>query len=272
MVVHRNPHILQTHNFKSHFLVRLLGLHKNSRWIAFFHGYTWTDLKNYAYNLLDLWSLRSAHRVVTVCQPFAAHLKRIGVRNERIVVQHNAVRPLQPASPDQVMDLRRNLSIPPGALVLLAVGRLSREKGHLDLIEALAVINQDSRHRQFCVVLVGDGPERDRILRRAQNLRVADRLILAGHRSTLAPFYTMADVLVLPSHTEGSPNVLLEAMAAGLPAVVTSVGVSPRSSRKTTRHCWFGKTHPPTWRPQLSNCWMMKTCVAGWAPRPEWRQ
>jgi len=56
---------------------------------------------------------------------------------------------------------------------------------------------------------------------------VADVVTLAGHQDDVQPYYGMADVFVLPSHSEGSPNVLLEAMAAGLPVVATSVGGVP---------------------------------------------
>ncbi|HMK30975.1 MAG TPA: glycosyltransferase, partial [Terriglobales bacterium] len=90
LVAERQPDIIQSMNFKSHFLVRLLGLHQRRRWVAFHHGYTWTDLKNRAYNQLDRWSLPAADHVVTVCRPFASELVNIGVNRQRISVQHNA--------------------------------------------------------------------------------------------------------------------------------------------------------------------------------------
>ena len=52
-------------------------------------------------------------------------------------------------------------------------------------------------------------------------------MTFTGQLSDIQPFYAMADVLVLPSHSEGSPNVLLEAMAANLPIVATAVGGVP---------------------------------------------
>jgi glycosyltransferase involved in cell wall biosynthesis len=56
---------------------------------------------------------------------------------------------------------------------------------------------------------------------------VLGRVVFAGHTPDVRPYYAAADVLALPSHSEGSPNVLLEAMAAGLPVVATSVGGVP---------------------------------------------
>jgi glycosyltransferase involved in cell wall biosynthesis len=75
------------------------------------------------------------------------------------------------------------------------------------------------------MVLVGDGPEREALIALARNKGVA--LTMAGQISDVAPYFAAADVFVLPSHSEGSPNVLLEAMAAGLPVVATAVGGVP---------------------------------------------
>ena len=228
LVKELEPDIIQSMNFKSHFLVRLLGLHKQAHWIALHHGYTWTDLKNRAYNQLDRWSLPAAEHVVTVCRPFASELERIGVPAGRISVQHNTAKPFVPAAPGQVEQIRRSLGVPSDALIVLSVGRLSREKGHLDLIEAVGKL--DLGKRPFRLVIVGDGPERGLIQKHAKKLGVDSIVVLAGQQNDVTPYYTMADLLVLPSHSEGSPLVLLEAMAAGLPIVATNVGGVPEIS------------------------------------------
>ncbi len=222
-----DPHIVQTHGVKSHFLMRLAATHRQRHWIAFHHGYTWTNLKVRAYNQLDRWSLRSASRVVTVCRPFATALQEIGVRAERIAIQHNAVKAFLPAPEARVLELRRTLGIPAGAQVLLNVGRLSREKGHADLIQAIAISRKANSDRTLRVVFVGDGPDGQRLRDAAREWAVADWVIFAGHQADVTPYYTIADLMVLPSHTEGSPNTLLEAMAAGIPIVATAVGGVP---------------------------------------------
>ena len=71
MIAECQPDILESRNVKSHFLVRMLGLHKKCRWVAWNHGYTATNLLDRCYSQLDRWSLRGAYRVVTVCGPFA---------------------------------------------------------------------------------------------------------------------------------------------------------------------------------------------------------
>lgn len=226
IAVHK-PDILQTHSVKSHFLIRLTGACRQYPWIAFHHGYTWTDLKVLFYNQLDRWSLPASTRVVTVCRPFASALERLGVRKDQIAIQHNAVNAFKPVSEETVSSLRRELGITPDTQVLLNVGRLSREKGQADLVKALAVLRKDGRERKLRLLLVGDGPDRRRLERLASASGLSESITFVGHQFDVAPFYTLADLMVVPSGTEGSPNALLEAMAAGLPIVATAVGGIP---------------------------------------------
>jgi glycosyltransferase involved in cell wall biosynthesis len=225
-IVQLKPDLVQTHNVKSHFLFRLSGLHRRFPWIAFHHGYTTTDQKMRAYNQLDRWSLGSARCVITVCGPFSKDLQQAGVPASKIRVLHNSVRlPVQPTS-TVVQNLRQRLNLPSESPVILAVGRFSHEKGHVDLIGAFAILRklfaQDVR-----LVLVGDGPERGNLQSAVQSAGLSQEVIFAGQVSDVQPFYAMSAALALPSLSEGSPNVVLEAMAAGLPIAATAVGGVP---------------------------------------------
>jgi glycosyltransferase involved in cell wall biosynthesis len=108
--------------------------------------------------------------------------------------------------------------------VALIVGRLSLEKDHLSLLRAVKQVRE--RHALH-LVIVGDGPERPRIEAVVRELGIQDAVTLTGQQRSAEPFYGIADVAVLASRTEGSPNALLEAMAAGVPAVATTVGGIP---------------------------------------------
>ena len=228
VVERRAPDLIQTHQVKSHFLLKLSGAWRRRPWIAYHHGYTATDLKMHLYNGLDRWSLPSAHRVVTVCQAFARQLSAKGVSPDRISVRHNSIKPNGvPVSEDEVQALREKFGIAPGERVVLAVGRFSREKAHADLVAALGHLRRTHPETDFKLLLVGDGPERGSIEGTAASHGISERLIFAGHVGDVRPFYALADVMALPSHSEGSPNVLLEAMAAGVPSVATAVGGVP---------------------------------------------
>lgn len=223
----RQPEIIQTHAVKSHFLLWLTQLHRRCRWIAFNRGYTRENLKVRGYNQLDRISLPRADQVVTVCEAFARDLQRVGVRRERIAVHHNMVLPFTPCSAEESERVRKMWALSPEELVLLSVGRLSPEKGHSDLIDAINVLRKMPVSRRFRLMIVGGGPEQEAIRRKIEHFGLAGLVTLAGQQHDIRPYYAVATVMVLPSHSEGSPNVLLEAMAAGVPAVATNVGGIP---------------------------------------------
>lgn len=106
---------------------------------------------------------------------------------------------------------------------VLCVANLKHYKGHTYLIDAAASL----RHRGLPVTLlvVGDGPERAALERRAALAGVDLRLL--GFRTDVDRWLARADVVVLPSLTEGMSNAVMEAMAAGRPVVATAVGGTP---------------------------------------------
>jgi glycosyltransferase involved in cell wall biosynthesis len=228
IVERHRPDLVVSHSVKSHFLVWRSHLWRNCPWIAFHHGYTTTDRKMRIYNRLDRWSLPAADRLVTVCYPFARELStNTGVPIANIAVQHNSIRPRPIASQSDAQALRSKLGIAPDESVLLAVGRLSKEKAHVDLLAAFARLRETNRDLKHKLVIVGDGPERGMLEAAARSRGISGDVIFTGQQNDVQPFYAAADVFVLPSHSEGSPNVLLEAMAANVPIVATDVGGVP---------------------------------------------
>jgi glycosyltransferase involved in cell wall biosynthesis len=222
------PDLIQSHAVKSHFLVRAAGLHRVAPWVAFHHGYTWPDLRARVYNRLDRWSLRAAKRVLTVSEPFRRELIGRGVAPERIDVVHNAIDPqwgLRGKTPEASAALCAQLGIGPEKRVVLIVGRLSSEKDHRTLLEALRRLQGSVPPPHLAIV--GDGPERPRIEEAIRALGLVESVTLTGMVPSAEPYYGIADVCVLSSLSEGSPNALLEAMAAGVPVVATAVGGVP---------------------------------------------
>ena len=225
VIAQQQPDIVVTHSVKSHFLLWRSRVWREFPWVAFHHGYTTTDLKMRAYNRLDRWSLPIADRLVTVCEAFARELATTtGVAFEKISVQHNSIRQGPAVAADDVRALRTRLGIANGERVVLTVGRLSREKAHIDLLAAYKFLQNANPAIPSKLIIVGDGPERARLEAAVDAHGLRERVIFTGQVSDVQVFYAAADVFVLPSHSEGSPNVLLEAMAASLPIVATSVG------------------------------------------------
>ena len=219
------PDIIVSHSVKSHFLMWRSRLWKKYPWVAFHHGYTTTDLKMLAYNRLDRLSLPKADRVVTVCQAFARELaKSTKIPEEKIFVQHNAIRPQPKPSDAEVNELKRHVGMAEHDRLIISIGRLSKEKAHGVLIEAFRLLCTTNPNLSCRLVIVGDGPERASLETAARASGQNDRITFAGQVNNVQPFYAAADVFVLPSLSEGSPNVLLEAMAAEVPIVATAVG------------------------------------------------
>jgi glycosyltransferase involved in cell wall biosynthesis len=223
------PDIVQTHAILPHFLARAAKLHRQAPWVAFHHGYTWPDLRTRVLlNPLDRWSLRAAARIITTCSAFREDLARRGLPRERISVVYNAIPSDWGARcREEAGALRARLGIGAEEKVILAVGRLSSEKGHLLLIDALAGLHRAGvSHARL--VLVGEGPERPRLEARVRARGLAKAVTLLG-RAAAEPFYGIADALALPSRSEGCSNVLLEAMTTGVPIAATAAGGVPET-------------------------------------------
>jgi glycosyltransferase EpsD len=118
---------------------------------------------------------------------------------------------------DGNVQLRKELSIPNDATVLLSVGELIKRKNHRVVIEALPALEN------VWYVICGQGPLQDEDMELADKLGVGDRVVLAGYRTDVKDFYDMADIFVLPSYQEGLSVALMEAMASGLPCVVSDI-------------------------------------------------
>jgi GalNAc-alpha-(1->4)-GalNAc-alpha-(1->3)-diNAcBac-PP-undecaprenol alpha-1,4-N-acetyl-D-galactosaminyltransferase len=143
------------------------------------------------------------------------------------------------AFPSPVDDDQENL---PGRRrpYLVALGRLSPEKGFDLLIEAFARIAD--RHPDVDMKIIGEGPCRTALEAQAASLGVTDRVELAGWVAQPAPALQHGLLFVLPSRWEGFPNALLEAMASGLPAVGSA---SNSGTDQIIRHEVDGLLVPP---------------------------
>jgi glycosyltransferase involved in cell wall biosynthesis len=121
-------------------------------------------------------------------------------------------------------EVRRRLGIPNEHLVVGMIGRLVREKGYPELFEAAVAIR--GRINAVTFVVVG-GPEPSKpdavTAEDVDRWALGDSLLMLGHRDDIAELLGAMDVVVLPSHREGFPRVLMEAAATGLPVVATDI-------------------------------------------------
>jgi glycosyltransferase involved in cell wall biosynthesis len=134
---------------------------------------------------------------------------------DRVQVIYNGVEP-PAANAAHRLEARAELGADPGDVVALAAARLVVEKGHELLLRALAHLPAARSPRLW---IAGEGPEKDHLDRLIAELGLTGRVRLLGFRSDVARLLGAADFLCHPSRREGAPNIVLEAMSAGLPVV-----------------------------------------------------
>lgn len=118
--------------------------------------------------------------------------------------------------------VRAELQVPEDAYLIGWLGRMTEIKRADDLLAAFALMR--SRGANAYLALIGDGPLRDSLIQKAEQLGVADRTRFVGFRQSVAEFYAAADVVALTSANEGTPVTVIESLASGRPVVATDVG------------------------------------------------
>lgn len=215
--------IVHSHEYKSDLVAWLLARTSPVPIMSTVHGWITNSSKSRAVVGLSQRALRGFGRVAAVSDETRRKVLACGVSSERVVVLHNAVvtanynRDRQPRG-----FLRSRFDLPPGARIVGNVGRLSPEKGQADFLLGAAAIA--ASHPDAYFVLVGDGPSRAALERQSVELGLGGRVRFTGHLSDVRPAYRDLDVLALTSHTEGFPNVVLEAMCMDVPVLATAVG------------------------------------------------
>ena len=166
------------------------------------------------------WAAERADGVITVCAALKDELVHLGVAPERVRVLRNGVdltvfRPLNPQQAKQALGL--------SGPVLASVGALIARKGHELVIRALETVPN------VTLLIAGEGAEKAALARLAAATGVASRVRFLGSvpHQRLREIYSAADALVLASSREGWPNVLLESMACGTPAIASNVWGAP---------------------------------------------
>lgn len=187
------------------------------------HEHTWSFEGQPVRRLLDRWVVAAgSDAVVAVSNADRRRMIAVvGMPADRVVLIPNGIAPRTPEDPGA---LRRELGLAPDAPVIALVAVLRPQKAIDVMLDALAIV----RRTRPSAHLVVAGPGDPSALRaQARRLGVAEGVSLLGPRGDIADILAAADVGALSSDFEGSPLVVLEYMAAGLPVVATAVGGVP---------------------------------------------
>jgi glycosyltransferase involved in cell wall biosynthesis len=154
----------------------------------------------------------------------AFYVRQIGADPSRVDVVYNAVDFDMLRTSASREEIRASLDLPAGAITAGVIARLTDQKGHTVLLDALATTPELAR---LHLVIIGDGPLRAALEAQAARLKLSSRVHFLGARRDLGDLLSMMDLFVLPSLWEGLPLSLVLAMGAGLPVVSTSVAGIP---------------------------------------------
>jgi len=163
------------------------------------------------------------NRVVAVSGDIADKLRQKGLAREKIAVVYNGVDAR--FAPRDRAAARRQLGLPENRFILLFVGLLVPIKGLDMLLEGMRIIGRGD----LLCALVGDGSQKEELKQLAVRSGLDGQMLFVGQRPVeeVSTWMNSADALVLPSRSEGRPNVVLEAQASGLPVIATCVGGTP---------------------------------------------
>ena len=215
------PDVVHTHGYRPDVVDAGAAQQLGIPTVTTVHGFTGGGWKNRLYERLQRRAYRRFDAVVVVSRPLVERLIQDGVPPDRVHCVQNAWQETTPPL-DRAL-ARRALGLKDDEFVIGWVGRLSPEKGPDVLVDALAHLTD----LPVTVSVVGNGPQRDSLASRAQRLGVERLVRWHGTVPEAGQRFAAFDVFVLSSHTEGTPIVLFEAMAAGVPIVATRVGGVP---------------------------------------------
>ncbi len=240
------------HGYKANLLGLISARRLGIPIVSVSHGWTAESFRVRVFEALDRRLLRRIDKVVCVSEGQAKKVRQAGVATDKVHVIRDAVRADRFDKPQTEYRQRLEAMFPRKPDVVIgAAGRLSPEKGFDVLIDAAAEVfaakgeeREERGETSFSspprsslpphpcsigFVLFGDGLLRGALQKQIEAHGLKGRFHLAGFCSDLDQYYPHLDLLVLPSHTEGLPNVVLEASAARVPVVATAVGGTPEA-------------------------------------------
>jgi glycosyltransferase involved in cell wall biosynthesis len=214
--------IWHSHDYKTNLLGRLIRRIYPMKLVTTAHGFTRETWRTRLYYHVDNLAMLGYDQVIAVSPKLVSHCAMHGVNPDRLTYIPNAIDTSEYRRTQTPAQAKAAMGLPPDRFALGVIGRLSIEKG---VDRAIAMLADLVRiHPQTELHLIGDGPQRKELEALAMQLGVAGSIRWWGWLSDARPIYEMLDALLLPSRTEGLPNVVLEAMAMGVPVAATDVG------------------------------------------------
>jgi len=214
------PDVLQSFLFFDNTVARLAGVFSpETTVVTGVRGVP--DSRSVLRTVVDRATLPLSDRIVSNSADGTEWAESLGGKPSSITTIHTGRDVARYADVTASEDLRGTLGLGEEPVVG-TVGRLVENKGGYDLLDAWVKVRSD--HPEAQLLFVGDGPERTDLEAYAASKRVRESVVFAGQRDDVPRLLASMDIFAFPSHHEGLPGALLEAMCAGLPIVTTPVG------------------------------------------------
>ncbi len=236
MIKRERPQILHTHTAKAGAVGRIAALLAGDARppiiVHTFHGHVlrgyFNPVQTLAFRLLERRLAKVSTRLIAVSEQVRDDLVRLGVApKEKFVVIRLGIELDQRVDHDGAARTatRRLLGAPGDAFLVGWIGRMTAVKNTDEVLKSLRLLHDRGVDAWLC--MVGDGPDRERLERLANELGVVRRCLFPGYQTDVGRFYAAFDALVLPSVNEGTPVSAIESLAAERPVVATRVGGVP---------------------------------------------
>jgi glycosyltransferase involved in cell wall biosynthesis len=236
LIRRERPDILHTHTAKAGAVGRTAALIAGGARppivVHTFHGHVlrgyFDPVRAFGFRVLERWLARSTTCLIAVSPQVRDDLVALGVApREKFAVVRLGIELEQRvrADADARMETRRLLGIPADAFVVGWIGRMTGVKNTDDVLAALRLLRD--RDVDAYLLMVGDGPDRERVERRAHELGIVKHCLFVGYQEEVARWYASFDAMILPSVNEGTPVSAIESLAARRPVVATRVGGVP---------------------------------------------
>lgn len=227
----RRIDLIHSHDPRSNLVAMLLRRRRRIPAVASIHGWVRTPWWVRAFEFLDFLTLFFFDGVITISNSQRDFLLRRGIKPEKVRRIYNVSDHMRRGTESlSKIEAKRRLGLGPDTLVVGSAGRLCREKGLQDLLSAFSILAQE--YPSLRLLLVGEGYMKERMMRRAREMGIADRVVFTGFMIDVSLAYQAIDIYVCPSIVEwGLSLSVQEAITYKLPVIATDAGGLPELVR-----------------------------------------
>jgi len=247
------PDIIHSTLFRSDIIARKVKNHRNIPLISSFVNNTYLSeryrtlsllgkVKLYGCQLMDKWSAKNVDLFISNSATIMeTNCKALGIKKEKVKVIYRgrSSKKFDSISDQEAYALRLKLNINSDTKILLNVSRLLDRKGQLDLLKSYAEVVK--KHPDTMLLFAGEGAFRATLEKAIDDLQLKEKVVLLGNVDYIPLLLKMADVFIFPSHYEGLPGALLEAMFVHKIIICSDIGENKECVSET--EAIFFKTH-----------------------------